>query len=396
MIHQTQSWVSGSSRLSLSICVQLVFGTTGFIGGCLESKTYQRQKLIWQGLNSYSRPIIIQFKQIHSGVKKKKDSLFSLPFRYIFQITNTDCWLAISSHAGAERTRVSVVSWPPACSLCLRVQLLTGGARRRKPFDQPAFVGASSLRSAWCVGALIFIQTVSVLCNHRPRAHRPIPEQRLAYVWALCSSTATQKAGRPCSHEGQVVSSGISPRLSHSLGDRCKQLHLRARLHYSSKERLSWTSAMPNKRGQGAFVCRFLLLLSYKKSWAQPWLVNRKWSLAILGSGGVCAFNCSRTVKCVTLSHIITTSQISCIFTDKYLNWIFILVQPSLRSFLITGGKHSHGRVPMEYRQMSQCAHKKVHCVCVSVQMFFSRPDNYQIDFPSLSSLCRAVQEPCH
>lgn len=142
--------------------------------------------------------------------------------------------------------------------------------KKQKLFDPSGFVGAASLRSAWCFRALIFIQAFSVLCNHRAGStHRPIPEHWLAYVWALCSSTPTQKAGGLCSHEGQVVSSGISPRLSHSLGDRCKQLHLHTGLHYSSKERLSWTCATRNKRGQGPFVRCFLLLSSYKKSWAQ-------------------------------------------------------------------------------------------------------------------------------
>lgn len=47
------------------------------------------------------------------------------------------------------------------------------------------------------------------------RACRHILEAQLAYVWTRCSSTPTQKAG---SHEGQVVSSGNSPRLAWGTG----------------------------------------------------------------------------------------------------------------------------------------------------------------------------------
>lgn len=122
-----------------------------------------------------------------------------------------------------------------SCTVC-KVQLLAEGMRQHK-----------LIRPSLCY----FIKFASVcqdpnlhtdiLCSVTtgPGARRPIPEQRLAYVWALCSSAPTQKAGGPCSHEGQVVSSGISPRLSHSLGDRCKQLHLHAELNYNSKERLT-------------------------------------------------------------------------------------------------------------------------------------------------------------
>lgn len=106
-------------------------------------------------------------------------------------------------------------------------------------------------------------------------------------------------------HEGQVVSSGISLRLARSPRDRCKQLHLHVGLHYKLKGKavLNLRNAQ-QKRGQGPFVRCFIPLMSYKKR-AKATLVNRKWSLTILG--GVYLFISSRIGNCVTSFHYITT-----------------------------------------------------------------------------------------
>ena len=187
---------------------------------------------------------------------------------YHFIFTDTNYWYAASAQAAGHARRWSAGGRPePLC--CIQVQLLN----RRREVTHAVW----SVRLCRCKFFEVCLACqgpnfhTDILCSvtTRPVAHRTIPEQWLAYVWALCSSTPTQKAGGPCSHKGQVVSSGISPCLSHSRGDRCKQLHLHAGLHYSSKERLSWTCAMHNKRTRGPFVCCFLLLLSYKKSRAQ-------------------------------------------------------------------------------------------------------------------------------
>lgn len=107
-----------------------------------------------------------------------------------------------------------------------------------------------------------------------------------------------------------------SPRL----GDRCKQRHLHAELHYSSKERPSWTGAMQNKREQGPFVCCFLLS-SYKKrdglrqslqTGSGLWLFL-KWVQAPNRSGTV--------KKCVAFFHIMIFTTITNIFHHSQL-WV--------------------------------------------------------------------------
>lgn len=130
----------------------------------------------------------------------------------------------------------------------LQAQLSTEDVERRKPFDRGAFVWFFKVGMV-SEGPNLHTDTLLCSVTTGPRTRRPIPEQWLAYVWALCSSTPTQKAGGQSSHEGQVVSSGISPRLSHSSGDRCKRLHLHARPHNSSKgEAVSNLCAAQQKR----------------------------------------------------------------------------------------------------------------------------------------------------
>lgn len=80
--------------------------------------------------------------------------------------TNADYWLAISSYPGKEHARMSVVSSLPAVAFVL-CSSATKDVGHRTVFDQFAFVSVSSLRMAWSVKALIFIQTFSVLCNHK-------------------------------------------------------------------------------------------------------------------------------------------------------------------------------------------------------------------------------------
>lgn len=72
--------------------------------------------------------------------------------------------------------------------------------RRRKLFDQSALVTASSLRSAWCVRALIFIQTFSVFCNHRAQGTQTYPRTVISICMGpllLNSHTKGRRAMQP-------------------------------------------------------------------------------------------------------------------------------------------------------------------------------------------------------
>lgn len=78
--------------------------------------------------------------------------------------------------------------------------------------------------------------------------------------------------------------------------------------------------------------------------------LNRKWSLTILG--GVCAFNRSRIVKCVTLSptslqhsQMFSISNFNSFDRHKSLKLDFHFGQPSIRSLLIMAGKYGHGHI---------------------------------------------------
>lgn len=94
--------------------------------------------------------------------------LFSLSFLYVF--SDNKHGLLISYFLSSRTKMYMHVGGQLPIRLfslcCALVQLLTEDVRRHILFDQSAFVGAVSLRSAWCVRALIFIQTFSVFCNH--------------------------------------------------------------------------------------------------------------------------------------------------------------------------------------------------------------------------------------
>lgn len=188
---------------------------------------------------------------------------------------------------------------------CALVQLLTEDVRRHILFDQSAFVGAVSLRSAWCVRALIFIQTFSVFCNHGAQGIQTYPGTVISICMGpllLNSHTKGRRAAQPRGPGGKQWDFS-SPQPQPEGQVQTTSPPCKTTLQLKGEAVLNFCSAQ--QRGQGSFVCCFLLLLSYKKSWAQAQCVNRKWSLTILR--GVCAFNCSRTVKCVTLSHNIST-----------------------------------------------------------------------------------------
>lgn len=152
---------------------------------------------------------------------------------------------------------------------CIKVQLLSEDMRQ-KVFDQSAFVRASSLRSAWCVQALIFIQTCSVFCNHRAQGTQTYPGTVISICMGpllLNSHTKGRRAMQPRGPGGKQWDFSSPPPQPEGQVQTTSP-PCRATLQLKRRGRVQLVQCT-TKRGQGPFVCCFLLLLSYKKSSAQ-------------------------------------------------------------------------------------------------------------------------------
>lgn len=137
------------------------------------------------------------FLQIHT--EEQKAILFS--FILLRQLISHILWeicrmyIQLSVHVSGQLAI--------GCSLCVAQEVWLQKNRRRGDAHcliSPLLSLAGSLRSAWCVRALIFIQTSSVFCNHRAQGTQTYPGTLISICMGpllLDSHTKGRRAMQP-------------------------------------------------------------------------------------------------------------------------------------------------------------------------------------------------------